>query len=171
MGNSQNERINMELLKKLEHWFLLNCDGDWEHSYGITIDTLDNPGWKLVVDLTDTLLEDVAFHSVQVGDSTDKKNFWINCYKENNVFIGMGSTDSLKKILSIFLEWADCNSDTSTWDATVTNLIKQCKVCNDVEQLRQLYKDIELIPQEHPRKRELVDLFDAKWNAIINFIP
>lgn len=158
----------MELLKKLEHWFLLHCDGDWEHSYGITIDTLDNPGWRLAVDLTDTLLEDTDFPSMQLGDSMDKKNLWITCYKENNTFIGIGSIDSLEKMLSIFLDWADCNCDTSTWDATVTDLIEQCEAYNDIEQLRQLYKDIELIPQEHPRKRELMDLFDTKWNTIIH---
>lgn len=158
----------MELLKKLENWFIMHCDGDWEHSYGITIDTLDNPGWKLVVDLMDTLLEDVDFQSVQVGNVTDKKGFWITCYKENNVFIGMGSADSLEKLISIFLDWSDCNSDTSNWDATVKSIIKQCNMCDDVEQLRKLYKDIELIPQEHPRKRELIDVFNTKWSVIIN---
>jgi len=38
-------------------WYRDHCDGDWEHRYGIEIGTLDNPGWRLAVDLTDTELE------------------------------------------------------------------------------------------------------------------
>lgn len=33
----------MDILKWLENWYSSNCDGDWEHLYGITIRTLDNP--------------------------------------------------------------------------------------------------------------------------------
>ena len=56
----------MELLKRLQNWYKMHCDGDWEHSYGVIIDTLDNPGWKLSVDLTDTLLEDAEFLPIHI---------------------------------------------------------------------------------------------------------
>jgi hypothetical protein len=36
-----------ELLGWLEQWYYDQCDGDWEHAYGIRIGTLDNPGWSL----------------------------------------------------------------------------------------------------------------------------
>ena len=71
----------MNVLEKLQHWYQLHCDDDWEHSYGISIETLDNPGWKISVDLTDTLLENVEFQSVQVGNSESKNESWIFCYK------------------------------------------------------------------------------------------
>jgi hypothetical protein len=29
----------------LEDWFKQHCDGTWEHRYGLTIQTTDNPGW------------------------------------------------------------------------------------------------------------------------------
>ena len=31
----------------LERWFKSRCDGSWEHDFGITIETTDNPGWLL----------------------------------------------------------------------------------------------------------------------------
>ena len=31
----------------LLNWFQDHCDGDWEHSSGIHLETLDNPGWAL----------------------------------------------------------------------------------------------------------------------------
>ncbi|MBE6671649.1 MAG: rhodanese-related sulfurtransferase, partial [Ruminococcaceae bacterium] len=95
----------MQLLDKLQKWFQIHCDGDWEHSYGVTIDTLDNPGWKISIDLNDTMLENIEFEAVCKGNSEDKNSFWIDCCKEDKTFVGMGSVDSLEKILAVFFEW------------------------------------------------------------------
>jgi hypothetical protein len=35
----------------LEQWYQEQCDGDWEHHCGVTIETLDNPGWLVQADL------------------------------------------------------------------------------------------------------------------------
>jgi Immunity protein 53 len=35
---------------RLQVWYLAQCDGDWEHRHGVTIGTLDNPGWSLRID-------------------------------------------------------------------------------------------------------------------------
>lgn len=161
----------MELLKKLQSWYKIHCDGDWEHSYGVVIDTLDNPGWKLSIDLKDTLLENEAFESVCEGNPENKNVFWIDCHKKDKTFIGMGSVDSLEKILSIFFEWCEQNCDTSGWDETVNTIIRQLESCNDVNQLRKMYGDIDSIPVEHTRKQELIRLFEVKWDYLINNIP
>ncbi len=34
----------MDTLNWIQSWYYENCDGDWEHSYGMRIDTVDNPG-------------------------------------------------------------------------------------------------------------------------------
>jgi hypothetical protein len=52
-------------LERLAHWYKSNCDGDWEYSFGLTIDTLDNPGWSITVDLDDTPLGDRPFEVVE----------------------------------------------------------------------------------------------------------
>lgn len=157
----------MELLKRLQNWYKMHCDGDWEHSYGVAIDTLDNPGWKLSVDLTDTLLEDVEFLPIHIESKGDENSFWMDCQKNENSFIGMGSADSLENLLATFLDWADANSDTSDWDVKVDYMVEQCKNCGILEQLRQLYWEIDSVPPEHRRKKELVELFNERWNLLI----
>jgi len=44
----------MTNLEKLQNWYIQQIDGDWKHTYGIKIDTLDNPVWLLEVDLAET---------------------------------------------------------------------------------------------------------------------
>jgi len=90
----------------LSEWYKSNCDGDWEHYYGIKIDTLDNPGWKVDIDLVDTYLEDVEFNKVQIY--IDDLN-WIHCSVADGVFKGGGSIDKLEEILKIFRQWATEN--------------------------------------------------------------
>jgi hypothetical protein len=41
----------------LLRWYAQQCDGDWEHRFGIDIRTLDNPGWSLKIDLVGTPLQ------------------------------------------------------------------------------------------------------------------
>ncbi len=36
--------ISMDLLTWVQRWYLDQCDGEWEHEWGVKIDTLDNPG-------------------------------------------------------------------------------------------------------------------------------
>jgi len=45
---------NMEITAWLQQWYLQQCDGDWEHGYGLHIGTLDNPGWTVDVNLAGT---------------------------------------------------------------------------------------------------------------------
>ena len=49
-------------LRWLEGWFKETCDGDREHAYGIIIETIDNPGWSMHVDLAGTPLVDTTTH-------------------------------------------------------------------------------------------------------------
>ncbi len=51
----------MDELTWIQNWYAEQCNGDWEHCYGITIENLDNPGWKVDIPLTDTDLEEKSF--------------------------------------------------------------------------------------------------------------
>ena len=51
----------MELLLKLQKWYASQCDGHWEHSSGITIESMDNPGWWVKINLKGTSLENKKF--------------------------------------------------------------------------------------------------------------
>ena len=39
---------------RLSAWYAKHCNGDWEHSDGVKIETLDNPGWLAKVDIAST---------------------------------------------------------------------------------------------------------------------
>ena len=44
-------------LSLLEEWYVSQCNGDWEHSGGVKIDTLENPGWSISINVDETRAE------------------------------------------------------------------------------------------------------------------
>lgn len=90
-------------IEKLQNWYLEQSDGDWEHEYGITIETLDNPGWKVSIDLSGTYLEGREFAAIKQDESgTD----WLFCEVRDHTFLGYGGALKLGIILSVFHEWS-----------------------------------------------------------------
>ena len=71
----------------LQEWYLNQCDGDWEHEFGIQIDTLDNPGWLVNIDLFGTDCEGKKFSEVNHETSEDN---WYQCCIKNGRFNGAG---------------------------------------------------------------------------------
>ena len=95
----------IEILLRLQNWYAAQCNEEWEHLYGVQIGTLDNPGWTLSVDLTDTALCDKPFAAISEGLSTETQN-WFVCTVENNQFVGAGGPHQLEKLITVFLDWA-----------------------------------------------------------------
>lgn len=93
----------MEILERLQEWYSFQCDGDWEHYCGISIDNLDNPGWMVTIDLQETEVENKSFQEVKVERS---ENDWIICRVEDNKFKGDGGPRNLAEVLETFLNWA-----------------------------------------------------------------
>ena len=160
----------MDIIKRLENWYFSHCDNDWEHSYGVKIGTLDNPGWFVEINLTDTLLEDIPFEAVEFGDSEDRSATWLHCHYKDAVFFGYGSYQMLSTILQKFLDWADANTDTTPWDDTVSRLhaeilqMTEHGTLDTIERLREIYKETYDIPTEHPQKRALLQAFEEVWD-------
>lgn len=103
----------MNLLQELQEWYLSQCDEDWEHVYGISIGTLDNPGWSLEVELTDTDLEGIDFQEQAYGIGEGKEysgDNWLICKVTENKFIGYGGPRKLEEIINIFLHWTKSNA-------------------------------------------------------------
>lgn len=93
----------MDTLSEIQAWYQSQCDGDWEHSWGVTIESMDNPGWSVTVDLIETELEDRSFDAI---DPPDDQQDWIQCKVAGAKFIGYGGPLALEKMLRIFLDWA-----------------------------------------------------------------
>ena len=96
----------MDALAALERWYASRCDGDWEHTYGIRIETLDNPGWSLQVDLMDTPLERTEFSPVALERS---EHDWVICKVDQGRFVGHCGPTNLSEIVAVFVNWA-CSS-------------------------------------------------------------
>ena len=93
----------MTTIKRLEAWFLGQCDGDWEHSTGITISTLDNPGWSVVVNLSRTSIEGQSFQSIKV-ERTEQD--WLHAWRTEIEFNIACGPENLEESLTLFCEWA-----------------------------------------------------------------
>jgi len=90
-----------DIVLRLQCWYAHQCNGTWEHARGITIETLDNPGWKVEIDLAGTKWENLAWKELKVERADDD---WINCSKQNGIFQGYGDSSKLVAILNDFLE-------------------------------------------------------------------
>ena len=92
------------ILNSLQNWYFEQCDGDWEHQYGIKIDTLDNPGWSISIDLIDTKYGEKKF--CEIDQQIDENN-WVQCSVKNGKFQGAGGPKNLIDIIQIFISWKD----------------------------------------------------------------
>jgi|688.fasta_scaffold202750_2 hypothetical protein len=88
----------------LLQWYYSQCDGDWEHSHGIQIATIDNPGWYLRLSLEETELQGKPFQKIKIDRSEQD---WIRCFLEDNIFEGVGGPFNLPEILTILRKWVE----------------------------------------------------------------
>ena len=101
-----------ENIKWLMDWYVAQCNGEWEHSYGVEIGTLDNPGWSLKINLRETKLEDRPFTKVQSGVPADDLNewqrdgsWWVAEVKDWKFEAACGPLD-LPAVIAVFRNWA-----------------------------------------------------------------
>lgn len=100
----------MNTLESLQRWYARHCNGEWEHASGITIQTCDNPGWWVKIDVSATPLRERTF--TEIAENVDAQRFplgprWLSCHCEDGVWHGAGDETRLEHILAIFLDWAE----------------------------------------------------------------
>ena len=99
----QEDKALNDLLEWIQDWYLSNCNGDWEHFYGVKIDTLDNPGWMVTIHLNETILENAPFQKVNLERSEQD---WVACRTESGEFKAACGPKNLSEVLTIFKNWA-----------------------------------------------------------------
>jgi len=102
----------MSTLTQLQEWYARQCNGEWEHSAGVSIQSCDNPGWWVKINLVGTPLRGRAFTSITEG--VDSQNFplapvWFACSVKGDVWHGAGDEGQLERILQVFLAWASAD--------------------------------------------------------------
>lgn len=88
----------------LQRWYADHTDGDWEHSNGVEIGTLDNPGWSLKVDIAESELSGRAFDGVTVERS---EHDWLHARVREGKFEAFGGPGNLPEMLACFQRWAE----------------------------------------------------------------
>ncbi len=92
-------------LSKLMEWYSAHFDGDWEHSSGVSIEILDNPGWLLKVNFVGTNLADVEMTGLSEGcdePSHSESSPWISCSIQDCEFVGASDPRQLPRLISVF---------------------------------------------------------------------
>lgn len=93
----------MTSFERLQCWFLSQCNGDWEHGLGISVSTLDNPGWQIQIDLEGSTLEETEFpKTVEMKSAAE----WIHASREGNLVKISCNPEQFDRALAIFCDWA-----------------------------------------------------------------
>lgn len=87
----------------LQEWYVQQCDGDWEHAWGVKIATLDNPGWTVEIDLEETDLEGRAYTP---QDASRSPHDWVRTWIAEKTFHAACGPGNLVEALSLFRSWA-----------------------------------------------------------------
>jgi len=77
----KNNVKRMEPIYYLQNWYNNQCDGYWEHIFGIKIYEYQNFSWVVEIDVVDTDIEDKPFKEIDINNGN---NDWIFCKVEDN---------------------------------------------------------------------------------------
>ncbi len=96
-----------DALTWLEDWYASQCDGLWEHGYGIEIGNIDNPGWTLKIDLIGTNLENTPFDEAR--HNFDGEVSWWKCWRDAGEFHAVCGARNLRSVIEVFRAWVETN--------------------------------------------------------------
>jgi hypothetical protein len=89
-------------LSALEKWYASQCNGEWEHGYGVRIETLDNPGWLVRLSLQGTKKQDAILARITQTRSQDD---WISYWAEKQEFQIACGPENLSEAIDLFVSW------------------------------------------------------------------
>lgn len=88
----------------LQEWYFKQTNDDWEHQYGVEIGTLDNPGWRVKIDLDRTNLFEKEFSRIKIERSeTD----WFHIWVEKGKFEIACGPLNLEEAFGYFRNWVE----------------------------------------------------------------
>ncbi|MGO4660102.1 Imm53 family immunity protein [Ensifer sp. 2YAB10] len=88
----------IDLIEVLQHWYASQCDDVWEHSFGVEITNIDNPGWRVKIN-------GVSSKKAIDLDSDRDDMDWLRVTATETEFTGYGGPGNLKEILTLAMDW------------------------------------------------------------------
>lgn len=104
MTEDSTHSADLGAFLRLQNWYIQNCDGDWEHQYGVVLETLDNPGWRLRVDLQETEMAGRTAHRHRIDRNDDD---WCHWWVKDDQFHAAGGAGNLGEMLQAFQAWVE----------------------------------------------------------------
>jgi hypothetical protein len=96
--------MKSSIFEWLQAWYRSQYNEDWEDQHCITIETVDNPGWYITINLSGTALETKEFNPIKV--EKDSTNWYFCLIREGNFEASCGAAN-LTETLEIFRDWAE----------------------------------------------------------------
>jgi hypothetical protein len=87
-----------DLILALQNWYASQCNGIWEHSFGVEISNIDNPGWKVKITGTS------AKKTININSERDEFD-WIVVKGGEAEFIGYGGLKNLQELFVLAADW------------------------------------------------------------------
>jgi Immunity protein 53 len=94
----------MDNLEWLEAWYQRQCNGEWEHRLGMQLQTLEDPGWHLTINLSGTSAANARPQRLSFDTPCGD---WIDCSIGGERFEGQGDPRKLEQIIGVFRHWVD----------------------------------------------------------------
>lgn len=85
-------------------WYANNCNGDWGHEYGIKISTIDNPGWLIQVNLSET---DISGRVMEPCTWEPEHGRWVRSWSNGEEFNVVCDVHSFDVAIGEFQKFAE----------------------------------------------------------------
>jgi len=93
---------------RLASWYLSQCNGDWEHCFGMDVTTAGgDAGWSGEIEVEETELEEVPFEPVERDFGAAGR---VHCSRVENKFVFTCGPTLLERAIEVFVEWAEANN-------------------------------------------------------------
>ena len=73
------------MLNALEQYYKKQCDGKWEHNFGFTIESCDNPGWMM--NIKDPHLYRIVCSIAEKRENPDSVNICLGAAEFSEVIL------------------------------------------------------------------------------------
>lgn len=95
-------------LKWLEDWYAFNCDGDWEHSYGVTFIMKEHTGWSVAINVSNMIFSETNDSSkIICTPNNDNEQYQLN----DGYFYGDTDSNNLSSLLDVFINTIEGHKD------------------------------------------------------------
>jgi hypothetical protein len=98
-------------LEWLDGWYQRQCNGEWEHTQGVRLKSLDDPGWHLTINLAGTSAVNARPQQLRLDTQSGG---WLACSIAGECFEGSGDPRKLEQIIGVFRRWVETERQTGS---------------------------------------------------------